>query len=146
MIAMKSKNAFTMFEMMIVIMLLGVIMAFVGPRMVKYLGQAGKADIQLRFAAVKEALNEYKMVFGVYPATREGLKALVNNPRPNDDRYKREADRWPFVKENMIADKAGNEFEYRCPPEKKGKYKYYELMYLGPTQSETDPERVDDGM
>ena len=146
MITMKVKKAFTMIEMLIVIMLLGVVLAFVAPRIAKYIGQAGAADIKLRFAAVKEALNEYKMEIGVYPTTREGLKALVNNPRPNDDRYKRLADRWPFIKEDRIADKSGNEFEYHCPPEKKGKHKYFELLYLGPTQSETDPDRLEDGI
>ena len=147
MIAMRVKKAFTMVEMLIVIMLLGVVMAFVVPQITKYLGKAGKAKIELRFAEIKQALNEYKMEFGMFPTTKEGLQALVTNPRPNDDRFKRKAHLWPIVAEDKIADDQGNPFEYRCPPEKnKGKFRYFEIIYLGPSQTENDPDRIDDGV
>ena len=146
MIAMKVKKAFTMVEMLIVIMLLGVVMAFVMPRITIYLGQAKKAKIELRFAEIKQALIDYNMEFGMFPTTKEGLRALVTNPRPNDDRFKRKAHLWPIVKEETIADEQGVPFEYHCPVEKnKGKFRNFELIYLGPTQSENDPDRIDDG-
>jgi hypothetical protein len=86
------------------------------------------------------------MELGAFPNSREGLRALVENPRPNDDRYKRAESKWPFLKEENLVDQAGNEIVYNCPPEMfKGKYKTYELVYLGPTQSEDDPERLDAG-
>lgn len=136
--------AFTMIELLVVVALIGVIFAFVAPRIARYIGKAGQAEIKFKFAGVKEALQEYRLEFGAYPSTKEGLRALVQNPRPNDDRYRS----WkPFLKEDAIADKAGNEFEYHCPPERfKGKYSQFELIYLGPTQSEDDPDRLDDGI
>jgi general secretion pathway protein G len=147
MIKARYSSGFTLIELIIVISLIGVIFAFIAPRITKYLGQSKQAEIKFKFAGIKEALTEYKMTFDVYPSNREGLRALVENPKPHDERYKRNADKWPFIKEESIMDKAGNEFEYHCPPEKfKGKYKYFELIYLGSTQSEDDPERMDDGV
>ena len=137
-------KAFTMLEILVVVALIGVIMAFVAPRIMKYMNQAGKAEIKFKCAGIKEGLNEYRLEFGMFPTTREGLRALVENPRPNDDRFKRSADKWPFVKPDTITDKAGNEFTYHCPAEKfKNKYRYFEILYLGPTQSEDDPEFFD---
>jgi general secretion pathway protein G len=141
------KQAFTMFEMLMVIALIGVIMAFIFPRMQQWLGKTGKADITLKFAAIKEGLGLYKMEFGVFPSTKDGLQALLKNPHPNLEQFKRNEDKWPFIpNEDMIHDKAGNDFIYNCPPVRfKDRFHHYELMYLGPTQSEEDKERVIDG-
>jgi len=141
-----TKQAFTLFEILAVLMLVGVLAAFVLPRVTKYLRQAGQAEVKLKFATIKEGLSDYKFTFGVYPTSREGLRALVTNPRPNVEVFRRNADKWPIVKEKDITDKAGNELLYHCPPERyKDKYRYYEILYLGPTQSETDAEALDDG-
>jgi general secretion pathway protein G len=141
------KSAFTLLEMMVVLVLMGVIIAFVAPRVANYLRQTGKAEIKFKIERLKEALIDYKMTFGMYPTTREGLRALVTNPRPQAEAFKRNADKWPFVKEEEIADKAGNDFVYHCPPERyKGKYRSFELIYLGPTQTEGDPEGYVDGI
>jgi general secretion pathway protein G len=143
----RSKEAFTLLEMMVVLVLMGVIMAFVIPRVTNYLRQTGKAEIKFKIERIKEALIDYKMTFGVYPTTREGLHALVANPRPNVEVFRRNADKWPMVKEEEIADKAGNPFIYNCPPTRnKGSYRSLELIYLGPTQTEGDPEGYVDGI
>lgn len=141
----KNSRAFTLFEILIVFALIGVLMVFILPRMTKFLGKKQEAEIKFKITAIKEALVEYKNELGVFPTTREGLQALVTNPQPNNEHYKRIADKWPFIKEDQIMDKAGNVFGYHCPPEKKGKFKYFELMYLGSTQSEADPEAIIDG-
>lgn len=143
----RKKDGFTMLELIIVIALIGVIFAFIAPRMAKWLGRATEAEVKFKFGGIKEALLEYKQEFGVYPSSKEGLRALVENPRPNDERFKRAANRWPFLKEDSITDKSGNEFIYHCPPEKfKNKYKSFELIYLGATQTEGDPDSQDDGL
>jgi general secretion pathway protein G len=142
----RAKQAFTMFEMLAVIALIGVIMAFVLPRVQQWMGKSGEADIKFRMTEIKEALALYKMEFGVFPTTREGLRALISNPRPNVEHFKKNEDKWPFIREERIMDRAGNEFVYHCPPERfKNKYKHYEVLYLGPTQSPDDPDAKDDG-
>lgn len=148
MIKVRSSAAFTMIEMLVVVGLIGMIFAFVAPKIVRMLRQSDEQTIKFKFNGIKSALNEYKLEFGTYPSTKEGLKALVSNPRPNDDRFKRYYDaKGGFLKEADIADKQEVEFTYHCPPEKfKGKYRYFEIIYLGPSQSEDDPERLDDGV
>jgi general secretion pathway protein G len=143
----RSNSGFSMMEMIVVIGLIGAILAYIGPKIAQYITKSEDAQIKLKMSGIKEALQEYRMEFGAYPTSREGLRALVENPRPNDERYKRAANKWPFLKEDQIADKAGNDFMYSCPPERfKGKYKQFEIVHLGPTQSEDDPERKDDGI
>lgn len=143
----QAKRGFTLIELLIAFALIGVLFAAIGPRIVKFMRQSGQAEIKFKLAAIKEALNEYKMEFGAYPTSREGLRALVENPRPNEDRFKRAANKWPFLKDEQITDKQGNEFAYNCPPElHKDMYNSFEILYLGPTQSESDPEAVHDGI
>ena len=140
------KQGFTLIEMLMVIGLIVIVFGLLGPKIVGLLGKKDKAAMQFKLVGIQDALNEYRMELGAFPTSREGLRALVENPRPNDDRYKRAESKWPFLKEDGITDLAGNEVVYNCPPELfKGKYKTYELVYLGPTQSEEDPERLDAG-
>ena len=147
MVSIRAKKAFTILELLVVIALIGVIFAFIAPRIARYITQAGQAEIKFKMAGVTEALQEFRMNFGRYPSSKEGLMALVENPYPQNERFKRNEDKWPFVKEDTIMDKSGNEFIYNCPPEKfRGKYKYFEILYLGPSGSEDDPNFLADGM
>jgi general secretion pathway protein G len=143
---MQKKAAFSMIEIMVVMMIIGTIVAALGPQVVKWMRAASKNEIMLKFSAIKNGLNEYKMALGKFPTTREGLKALVENPNPSDDRYKRSGLNWPLLEEKEVQDKAGNEFMYNCPVEKfKDRYKYYELIWYGPSGAEDDPEQLTEG-
>jgi type II secretion system protein G len=141
----RMKQAFTMIEMMVVIFIIGIIMALVVPQVAKYRRSAEETEIKLKVANIQAALAAYRMEFGEYPNNREGLMALVENPRPNDEQYRRveRAKKWPFVVggEKGIEDNAHNEFIYHCPPEKyRNKYRYYEILWIG-GGTEDDPEK-----
>ena len=141
------KQAFTLIELLIAFALIGVLFAAIGPRVVKFMRQSGQAETKFKIAAIKEALNEYKMEFGTYPTSKDGLRALVENPRPTEERFKRAANKWPFLKEEQIQDKQGNEFVYNCPPqEHKDMYRYFEILYLGPSQRPDDQDAMHDGI
>lgn len=123
-----------MLELLVVIALIGVLAAFLIPRATQWMGKVGESQITFQFTTLKEALTEYRLDFDMYPTTKEGLQALVSNPRPNDDRFKRLAHKWPRVAPDVIADKQGNPLIYHCPPEVfKGKYKQFEIIYEGAT-------------
>ena len=80
------KKAFTLIEIMIVIIILGLLASLVVPNLI---GQGEKAKQKLvciQMKSLKDALNSFKVQYGVYPSTQEGLKALIKNPNP--DRYK----------------------------------------------------------
>lgn len=144
----RNNQAFTMLELMVVIFIIGVIMASIGPKVAKWWTQAGETQVSLNMQNIKSALNDYRMEFGTFPSTKEGLHALVTNPKPGDDKF-RKAERegkWPFVAkgEEGIVDSTGVEFIYHCPPERfKDKYRFYEILWIG-KGTEDDPAK-DDG-
>lgn len=138
-------QAFTMIEMLVVIFIIGIIMALVVPNVAKYWRQAGETQVKLKVANIQAALAAYRMEFGTYPSSREGLMALVENPRPNDEQYKRaeRAKKWPFVVggEDGIEDSKHVPFIYNCPSEKyRDKYREYEILWIG-SGTEDDPEK-----
>jgi len=150
----RHKDGFTLIEMLLVVMVLGIIMAIIAPKLVRRIRQAGEAKIKFKLQSVKEGLTEFKMEFGRFPTTKEGLRALVENPYPNDPNYVKKQTTWPIVNEETIKDEATQiEFTYHCPPEKykwstsnSSGYRYFEIIYLGPSQTEGDPESCHDGV
>lgn len=145
---MRKSSAFTMMEIMIVLFIMGIILSFVGPKMAQYWAKADETEAKLKISNIKSALNDYYMEFGTVPSVKEGLRALVENPRPNDDRYKKaeREGKWPFVPkgEEGIVDKAGVDFVYVCPPSQKNrdKFKFFEIHWIG-KGTEEEPNIVD---
>jgi general secretion pathway protein G len=143
---MRNSGAFTFFEIMMVLVIIGILSAIFYPKIRQQFGKAEQATTKLKLAAIKNSLTQYRAEVGKFPSTKEGLQALVTCPDPNNEHYKKIASSWPFLKTEDITDRAGVEFTYHCPPEKfKDRYKYYEILYLGPTQSEDAEDLIADG-
>ncbi|MDR2904815.1 MAG: type II secretion system major pseudopilin GspG [Helicobacteraceae bacterium] len=80
------KRAFSLIELMVVIIILGILTALVAPNVLGR-GEQAKAKlacVQMRNLA--QSLEMFKMDNGVYPTTEQGLDALVKNPDP--ERFK----------------------------------------------------------
>jgi type II secretion system protein G len=138
------KPAFTMIEILVVTGMIMFLAAMILPRIAQYMGRTEDAKIKIKMGLLKESLQNYSMELSAYPSTKEGLKALVQNPRPNDDRVRKVADMWPFAKEEEILDLQGNDFIYHSPPEKfKNKYKQFEIIWESP---ENPDKVIDDGV
>jgi len=76
------RRGFSLVELMIVIIILGLIAGLVIPNII---GQGEKAKEKLvcvQMKNLKNALDSFKVQEGVYPTTQEGLKALIQNPNP----------------------------------------------------------------
>ena len=76
------KKAFTLIEIMIVVLILGLLAAIVVPNLV---GQSDKAKQKIACVQMKtlaDALKSFKIQYGTYPTTTQGLKALIKNPDP----------------------------------------------------------------
>lgn len=74
------QNGFTLIEVMVVIVILGILSALVVPNI---LGRAGDARVQAAksdMAAISQALDMYKLDNSVYPTSDQGLEALVTKP------------------------------------------------------------------
>jgi general secretion pathway protein G len=77
---MKRQGGFTLIEIMVVIIILGMLAGLVLPRI---LGQEEKAKLgvaKTQIRALESALDEYKLDNGFYPSTDQGLDALIKQP------------------------------------------------------------------
>ncbi|HIP75947.1 MAG TPA: type II secretion system protein GspG [Psychromonas hadalis] len=76
----KKQKGFTLLEIMVVIVILGVLASMVVPNL---MGNKDKADIQKvksDIIALENALDMYRLDNSVYPSTEQGLEALVKEP------------------------------------------------------------------
>jgi len=79
------KRAFTLLELLVVILILGLLAAFVVPNIVGAGDKAKRDLVCSQMGSIANALDMFKMDNGMYPDTEEGLKALVSNP--DSDKY-----------------------------------------------------------
>ncbi|MFA6245155.1 MAG: type II secretion system major pseudopilin GspG [Candidatus Hydrogenedentales bacterium] len=99
-----NRAGFTLIELMVVIVILGMLMAVVVPRMIGATDDAKVAATKSQIHSFRTALDMFKLKIGRYPSTSEGLGALVNNEKQN------------FLNEdNVPNDRWGNPFNYTCP-------------------------------
>lgn len=139
---MTRKPGFTLFEILIVVTIIGILFAMIGPKIAQKMTQSKEKTTLLKIGMLKEALMSYNLFLGRYPNTKEGLKALIENPYPNNDQYKQQVSKWPFASETDIQDDTGTDFTYHCPPEKNKKYKSFEIIWVG-TGTDDEPQYVD---
>ena len=84
----KKKNlrkGFSLLELLVVILILGILAAFVAPNLIGKGEQAKRDLVCVQMSSIGGALDMFKLSNGVYPETEEGLQALVGNPDP--DKY-----------------------------------------------------------
>ena len=103
---------FTLLELLVVIVIIGLLAAYVGP---KYFAQLGKSEVTITKAqidAFDKALDTYRLDVGRYPTTEEGLAALLVKPTT--------ATNWngPYLKKEVPLDPWGHAYLYRSPGSK----------------------------
>ena len=118
----RKQGGFTLIEIRVVVVILGILAALVVPQVMNRPDQAkvtvAKGDIK----AIGAALDMYKLDNYSYPSTQQGLDALVEkpsgNPQPknwNRDGYLKRVPKDPW----------GNEYQYLSPGTKGGQYDLY---------------------
>ncbi|MGR5149006.1 type II secretion system major pseudopilin GspG [Photobacterium alginatilyticum] len=110
----RKQRGFTLLEVMVVIVILGVLASLVVPNL---LGNKEKADQQkvvTDISALEQALDMYKLDNSVYPNTDQGLDALVTKPSssPEPRNYRNGG----YIK-RLPKDPWGNEYNYVMPGE-----------------------------
>jgi general secretion pathway protein G len=122
----QSQRAFTLIELMLVLVILATLSAIVVPKLT---GQSKRAKViaaQTQIADFGTALDTFEIAVGRYPTTIEGMLALIQQPTSD-------AVDWqgPYLSRNNVPlDPLGNEYQYRCP----GQYNPdgYDLYSFGP--------------
>ena|ERR1700722_8517299 len=103
---------FTLIEMLVVITIIGLIMALVGPRVLNYLAQSKVKAATIQIASFGSALDLYNFDVGQYPTTSQGLDALMHRPG--------NLTTWngPYLKSDVVPkDPWGHDYVYRSPSE-----------------------------
>jgi general secretion pathway protein G len=110
--SMHKPRGFTLLELLVVIVIIGLLAGYVAPR---YFSQVGKSEIQVAKAQIEsleKALDQYRLDMRRYPSAEEGLGALVAKPS--------NAPSWsgPYLKKAVPADPWGHPYVYRTPGQK----------------------------
>ena len=117
----KGEAGFTLVEMLVVITIIGMIMALVGPRVLNYLGESKAKAAKIQIESFSSALDLYYLDLGRYPSTNEGLAALTrgnNLPGWNG----------PYLRGGVVpSDPWGHGYVYRSPGERAP----FEIISLG---------------
>ncbi|AEH45973.1 general secretion pathway protein G [Thermodesulfatator indicus DSM 15286] len=122
---MKRKRAFTLLELLVVLVILGLLAALVGPRLIGKVGKAKSQIARSQIALLESALDQYRLDMGHYPTTEEGLKALVEPPANEEDKAKWQG---PYLKKRKVPlDPWGRPYHYRSP----GEHGDYDLWTYG---------------
>ena len=109
---MKRHAGFTLIEIMIVVVIIGMLSALVGPRLI---GQSDEAKIKttkIQISQLEQVLGLFQLDNGFFPTTEQGLAALVKAPTlpPEPMNYKQGG----YMKK-VPKDAWGREFIYLCP-------------------------------
>lgn len=76
----RKSQGFTLIEVMVVVVILGILAAFIVPKIIGRPDEAKVAKVKSDVQALQTALDLYRLDNGVYPTTEQGLKALVTKP------------------------------------------------------------------
>jgi general secretion pathway protein G len=76
----QKRNAFTLIEIMVVIIILGLLAAFVIPNITGKSEEAKQKLVCVQMKSLAEGLKMFKIDNGSYPTTEEGIAALITNP------------------------------------------------------------------
>lgn len=117
----KQAAGFTLLELLVVIVIIGLLAGLVAPR---YFDQVGKSNTKIARAQIdslEKALDQYRLDVGSYPNTDPGLAAL--NTRPQN------LEKWagPYLKKGVPPDPWGVRYIYKSP----GDHGDYDLSSLG---------------
>jgi general secretion pathway protein G len=109
---MNKQNGFSLIEIMVVVVILGILAALVVPKIISRPDEARLVKAKQDVLAVQSALDLYKLDNGFYPSTDQGLSALVEKPTSNPT-----PTNWKSYLKSVPKDPWGKEYLYLNPGE-----------------------------
>ncbi|MBY4678550.1 type II secretion system major pseudopilin GspG [Marinobacterium arenosum] len=123
----KRSRGFTLLEILVVLVILGLLASLVGPQVFKQLGSSKTKTAALQIQELSAALDLYRLEVGSYPTSSQGLEALIEKPSGVNS--------WngPYLKKSVVRkDPWGNDYQYRFP----GEHGEFDLYSLGSDNQE----------
>jgi general secretion pathway protein G len=118
----RSEAGFTLLELLVVLAILGLLAAIVGPQVLRYLATSRTQTAKVQIENVSAALDHFQLDVGRYPSTEEGLDALIKPPQGVAN--------WngPYLKKpSALLDPWGQKYLYAIP----GKHGEVDVYSLG---------------
>jgi general secretion pathway protein G len=139
----RGARGFTLLEVLLVITIIGILAAFVVPRMI---GVGDRAKIDIAQSAVGKsgpialALDVFYQKMGRYPTTDENLAVLHDKDKLNDEE---EQKRWvELVEPDTLKDPWGEDYQYRGPEDAQFNQGKYDLYSKGPDKKEDTEDDI----
>jgi general secretion pathway protein G len=100
---------FTLLELLVVVTIIGLLAAYVGPKYFSQLGKSEQGVAKAQIEAFARALDTYRLDVGQYPTTEEGLNALLVKPA--------NVVKWngPYLQKAVPVDPWGRPYLFRSP-------------------------------
>ena len=117
------ESGLTLIELTIVIVILGILAAFIAPRIMDAPQKAKVSKAGLEINNLSTALQLYAIEVGEYPSTEQGLNALWQAPNPTPQNWG-----GPYLQKQLTNDPWGNPYVYRNPGTQAG-YDFDLLSY-----------------
>ena len=122
------RQGFTLIEIMLVVVIIGILAAVIGPKLSGKTNTARIKATRSSIESLKTTLGLFEMHAGRFPTTDEGLDSLLDKPADlNDDEWE-----GPYLKE-WPKDSWGEDFIYRSPGEVNSDF---DLISMGPDKKE----------
>ena len=105
----RSRRGFTLIELLVVILILSILAALIIPRLISRTSDAKRAKAASDIATLSSLLQQYQLDNGKFPATEDGLQALVTKPS--------DAPNWkgPYSTKGISNDPWGAPYVYQAP-------------------------------
>jgi general secretion pathway protein G len=119
--ASRRRRGFTLLELLVVMVIIGLLAGYVGPKLFAQIGKSEVKVTRAQIEALGKALDQYRIDVGRYPSSGEGLAALRARPAGSE--------RWsgPYLAKAVPLDPWGQAYQYRAP----GEHGDYDLLSLG---------------